>query len=377
MTTLPATLHDVPQALSARSPQQSANPQQRFALIDAVRGIAAIGIASFHIHRYGPLPQAADSVIPSILQYILNNAWVGVQVFFVIAGFVLAYRLRAVHLSTVLCGKFVLRRILRLGLPYWATVVFVALLNVYAIKCLADESLAGQVGWTHLISQFVFCQDILGYGNLSAGMWFVAIDLQFGLLFVVLVGLSQWLSGGGSTGSGRARLAILIAIICPALLAMSFFNLDDDYDEWIQYFFHMPVLGAVAWWTLEGRLPRIAFWAYLGAMLLGLAICWRAELVIAAIAGVALYGAGRMQILDFPVSLAFQQLGKLSYSLFLIHYPISWIVMMVGYRLTGTQPTWAAFWLVASLAASLLAAQLLHVFVESPANRLARLVKTD
>src|ERR1700726_2423878 len=67
---------------------------QRFAFIDALRGIAALGVAAYHIYHYGPLPKAAASVTPKFLDVALRHGWMGVQVFFVISGFVIAYALR-------------------------------------------------------------------------------------------------------------------------------------------------------------------------------------------------------------------------------------------------------------------------------------------
>ena len=37
---------------------------KRFAFVDALRGIAALSVAAYHIDRYGPLPGAASAVVP-------------------------------------------------------------------------------------------------------------------------------------------------------------------------------------------------------------------------------------------------------------------------------------------------------------------------
>src|SRR5260221_5376724 len=72
---------------------------QRFAFIDALRGIAALGVAAYHIYHYGPLPKAAAAVTPKFLDVALHHGWMGVQIFFVISGVVIAYALRSAPIT--------------------------------------------------------------------------------------------------------------------------------------------------------------------------------------------------------------------------------------------------------------------------------------
>src|SRR5438270_7283857 len=98
---------------------------QRFAFIDALRGIAALGVAAYHIYHYGPLPKAAAAVTPKFLDITLRHGWMGVQIFFVISGFVIAYALRSAQITPGFLGNFAFRRSLRLDPPYWFTILFV------------------------------------------------------------------------------------------------------------------------------------------------------------------------------------------------------------------------------------------------------------
>ena len=86
---------------------------RRFAFVDALRGIAAVGVAAYHIDRYGPLPGAAASVVPKFVNSALHHGWVGVQMFFVISGFVIAYTLRGARVTPRYLGNFALRRSLQ------------------------------------------------------------------------------------------------------------------------------------------------------------------------------------------------------------------------------------------------------------------------
>jgi len=68
-------------------------------------------------------------------------------------------------------------------------------------------------------------------------------------------------------------------------------------------------------------------------------------------------------------------LGRISYSLFLVHYPSGWLVTNLGYHITGDHPHAALLWLALAIPASIGAAHVLHVFVETPTSKLAARLK--
>ena len=350
--------------------------QEHFGFIDSLRGLSALGIACYHIYRYSPLRESAEAILPDFFDYLLRHSWIGLQVFLVIAGFVTAYTLRNTKIRQASLGNFCLRRIVRLGGPYWVVVLLVASLNYFVVSLSGDLSLSGRVTWLQLLSQLTFLQDIAGYQNISAGLWFVGIALQWGLAFILLFGAADRVSRSMSLGARGEWIMPLVFFLPPALLALFVFNLDSSMEKWIIYFFHMPVFGALAWWTLERRIPAAAFWAYAAMLLAGVAFYFRIKVVIAVITGVTLYRAGRSQgIYEWLSVRPLHYLGRISYSLFLVHYPSGWLVTNLGYRITGNDPHAAVFWLALAILASIGAAHVLHVFVETPSSELAARLK--
>lgn len=350
--------------------------QEHFGFIDSLRGLSALGIACYHIYRYSPLRESAEAILPDFFDYLLRHSWIGLQVFLVIAGFVTAYTLRNTKIRQASLGNFCLRRIIRLGGPYWVVVLLVACLNYFVVSLSGDLSLSGRVTWVQLLSQLTFLQDIAGYQNISAGLWFVGIALQWSLAFILLFGAADRFSRGMSPGARGEWIMPLVFFLPPALLALFVFNLDSSMEKWIIYFFHMPVFGALAWWTLERRIPAAAFWTYAAMLLAGVAIYFRIKVVIAVITGVTLYRAGRSQgIYEWLSVRPLHYLGRISYSLFLVHYPSGWLVTNLGYRITGNDPHAAVFWLALAILASIGAAHVLHVFVETPSSELAARLK--
>lgn len=359
-------------------------PTSRFAAIDALRGLGAVSIACFHIHSYGPLPAAADDAWPPIVSHLLDHGWMAVQMFFVVAGFVAAYSLRGHTLGPAEIGNFCLRRLLRLGIPYWSVLVIAAALTVVAINGFGDYSFNESITWPQFLAGCAFLQDILGYENLSTGLWFVCIDLQFGLLFPLLLWLVQALRRGRAEGTPADRGALLLVFLPPAALAMFVWAHNPVHEVGVYYFIHLLFFGAVTWWALEGRLPAAAFWSYAALLVAAIGLhqhrgsdhCRTEELAMALGTGVFLFLLGRAHLIgrvgNTPL---LQYLGKISYSLFLIHYPVSWLVWKLGYHLTGTQPTMAAVWLGVALLASIAAADLFYRLVEAPSVRLVQRLK--
>jgi peptidoglycan/LPS O-acetylase OafA/YrhL len=350
---------------------------ERLQFIDALRGIAALAVACYHIHRYGPLHEPASQRIPWPLAAVFEHGWMGVQVFFVISGFVIAYSVLGVPISPRFLGNFALRRSIRLDPPYWATILLV--LALYAVT--QDMGLAENVidppHWRQLASHAFYLQDVLDYGNVSVGFWSLCIEVQFYLLLIVLLGVAQWLHRRLGPASEGLAATSLLAVTGPlALASLVEYRPGGDWNVWILHFFCMFFLGALGCWALTGRIPRGVFWCYVALLLLRLRMDWSLEIAAATLTGVTLYLVGRLgRLADWLSSPPLQYLGKISYSLYLIHYPISWIVVTLGFWLTGDNSAAAIAWLCVALAASIGAAHLLHRYCEAPSIRLARRLK--
>jgi peptidoglycan/LPS O-acetylase OafA/YrhL len=442
----------VPRAVAGGRVAAAGGQPGHFVLLDALRGLGALGIACYHIHRYRPLEIPADHLLPFSIQYVVRHGWISVQVFWVIAGFVAAYSLRQTAVTPVAVGRFTLRRILRLGIPYWTAILAVVAIDLGVRQWLdypAPPSVPSvqqspearraaliedyPVGCRRLAANLAFLQDVLGYDNLSAGTWFVCVDLQLGLLFAVLLGVAQWSSpaaarigdrlisrprkGQTHLSPDRPHPLALTAVFVPlGLLSLLVFHVR-TLDDWIVYYFYMPLLGALAWWAIEGRIPRCVFWIYAAAVAgaatshwlsaihrwhdavhrwqdmvhrlqeldprwPGTALHWPIDLLkdqkplgmtVALAAGVTIYLAGRRGHLGNWLGAGWlQYLGRISYSLFLIHYPASWCVVSFGRYWSGDNPTAAVVWLLLALAASIVAAHFFYEFVEAPSVRLIR-----
>lgn len=98
------------------------------------------------------------------------------QVFFV-GGYVLA---RSMSGRTGIQSGYVwlYRYICRLGIPYLGAVLLVIPAYLVARGWLPEEVVGSPVSLRGLLAHAFFMQDILGYEQLSAGLWFVCISFN-------------------------------------------------------------------------------------------------------------------------------------------------------------------------------------------------------
>ena len=131
-----------------------------------------------------------------------------------------------------------------------------------------------------------------------------------------------------------------------AVASLFFFNFDHRYENWIVYFYSMFFLGSLG--LVDARAPHCRSWAAVGLRPgdPGPAeYVWGVEIAIALWAGMTIYVVGRLgHLTDWLAWRPLQYLGRISYSLYLIHYPVSHVVVWTGHRLTGDAPWPAVGW---------------------------------
>lgn len=334
--------------------------------LDALKALGAQLIVLHHFCAYGPLADALHRLAPALAGWFYDYARMAVQIFLVLGGYLAVQVLKpAMYRDAATLGRTLLRRYLRLALPFVAALVLAVAAAALARAWLAADFIPAAPQWGQALAHALLLHGLVDAEALSAGVWYVAIDLQLYALLALLLWLGQ---RGARPGPALALVAALM------LASLLYFNRDADWDRWGLYFFGSYALGALAWRAARAQQP--ARWLALLAAAGGLALAldWRTRLALAL--GVALLlgllqwrrHAGR----SVPAALAhpLHALGRSSYALFLVHFP----VLMLGnalYARLGLHggPATAAFLLGCWLAAMALAL-LFERRVETPLARL-------
>lgn len=372
---------------SVTTPLNAAAPATRFVFVDGLRGLAALGIALYHIWRYEPpanssLPPTYLTVefVPPIVDWLLLRTWIGVQFLLVVSGFVIAYTLRNTWVTPREAVSFVVRRIVRLLPPYWVTIALVLLLHFACVSWWSWPSpFEESPSVSRVLAHLVFLQDVLGETPLSAGIWTVCIEMQFYVVCVLVWWLTQRLPSRSGSPPPRASTWRLAVVFGPlALMSLVLWNRQDSTEPWVTHFLCSFFLGMVTWWTLDGTVPRTVFVTTIAVVTAHLAWRWKLENALALTAAMSIYIAGRTGHMHDWLNWRWVQfLGRISYSLYLIHYPVSHLVMWLGWRCCSDSPTaaQASLILFLCLTVSVAAGHLLYVLVEAPSGRCSAWLK--
>ena len=346
---------------------------QRMLFLDALRAFASVMILLHHFALYPPLCTHAEPILGSVVQWFHNYARF-TQVFFVVGGYVMACSLSARSWNLAAVGHFLIRRYCRLGIPYLAAIVIAIVACAFARGWVPDDVLGMPPTLPQFVAHLFFLQDFLGYEHLSAGVWFVCINFQMGLIYVAMLFLRDALTRWLGYPAGDARTCVpMIAGWVISVFSLFFFNLHSDWDSWAIYFFPYFFMGIAVHRALQSKRFEAGFWFYIFVVVVAMAFGWRWRLASALIVGLLLFGVGKSGLgACWPKSRLIARMGQVSYSLFLVHFPVLIAVATVWERLGWTSPAYAVVGLFAAFLASAAAAFAFHRYIEIPVAGLLR-----
>ena len=331
-------------------------PANRMPLIDAFKGIASQLIVLHHLSAYGPMPLAAQAVLPGTLGWLYEYARMAVQVFLVIGGFLAARALsdngQALTRSPL---ALIWKRYLRLAIPYLAAIGLAIIGAAIADHWMDDEAIPDRATLAQWLAHAFLLQGLLGYDSLSAGVWYIAIDFQLFALMAILL----WL--------GRVRYLAPALVLLVAISSLFWFNRDADWDNWALYFFGSYGLGAAAWWASSRK--QMSSWLGVIATIAiaALVLDFRLRIALALAVALVLGFSRRSGLLErWPDAKPLAFLGQISYSVFLVHFPICLIANALFANLGFTSPTAAVFGLFLAWTASIAGGTLFYRWIESP-----------
>lgn len=330
----------------------------RFVFVDALRGVAAFAVLCHHLLHNSALQITLWAILPAWFAAFCHYGAYGVQIFFVLSGFVIAHSLRNVELSTSGMGNFMLRRQLRLDPPYW-TVLVLTLVSLAIEMRVPWIDRKPVPGFSDIVRNLFYLQDLTGARSIVGVGWTLCLEVQFYLLFVLLLLVGRWLSKRATraTDVSISLLAVLgiVSILLPRDVLKAWF---------IQWWFYFAS-GALCYYAVINRRYRLPFGGFAAIFLVSAIVQRPLPMLVAWVTVFSLFIAGisgkLTRWLDIPV---LQYLGRISYSLYLVHLLVAVYVLRFGYRITGNNPIAAVFWFVVGGIVSIFAAHLLYLAVE-------------
>ena len=347
----------------ARAPGKS----PRLAFIDALKALSFQLIVLHHLAFYGPMSDHAYLLAPDLIHWLSQDARMAVQVFLVIGGFLAARSLApAGVLLTPHPLVLVQRRYLKLVTPYLAAVLIGIACAAIARELMVHDSIPGRPTLPQVVAHALLLQSILGYEGLSAGLWYIAIDFQ---LFMLLVGM-LWLAPALARGDTGVPTVSALLVVTLALASLFYFNREGDWDIWGVYFFAAYALGIVTYWATHRRQTLGWLLPMVGLVVTALLLDYRPRLALALLVALTI-GLARIYgfLDDWPRSRLIAYLGQISYSVFLVHFPICLLINGIFARLAAADPWVNLTGMFIAWLGSISAGALFYRFVENPAQR--------
>lgn len=340
----------------------------RLPFIDALKAVAFQLIVLHHLAFYGPMSDHAYLLAPTLISWLSQDARMAVQAFLVIAGFLAARSLAPSGTLLVSHEPLLLlwKRYLKLAAPYLAAVLLAIACAALARQLMVHDSVPGLPTLPQVVAHALLLQSVLGYDGLSAGVWYVAIDFQlFALLVTVL-----WLARGLGRGEAGAPVVGAVLVATLALASLYYFNRDGGWDVWGVYFFGAYGLGVMTYWATSRK--RAVTWMFpmVGVVIVALLLDYRPRIAVAlAVALVLALARSGGWLESWPKSRWIAFLGRISYSVFLVHFAICLLIAGLFARFASNDPWVNLVGMSIAWAASIAGGALFHHLVEEPAQR--------
>jgi peptidoglycan/LPS O-acetylase OafA/YrhL len=293
------------------TPVTAKHPQSRLLQLDVLRGIAAVLVLLFHYTtRFDQLYGHS----PPILSFYLGQR--GVDLFFVISGFVVFMTIERTQRGL----DFIVSRFSRLYPAYWTAV----LITFAAVRLVG---LPGrEVSIRVALANLSMLSAYLRTPYVDSVYWTLSLELSFYAIILVLY---------------ESGMLERIELVCAAWLSLTFavafagarWHLTPPYfvellivSDYAQLF----VGGVIAYRIWNRGLCSARAVILLGAILVQCYIQGATAGVIAAVSIAAVFAAAQNRLQTLQIApLIF--LGNISYSLYLIHQNVGYVVIRAGY----------------------------------------------
>ena len=279
----------------------------------------------------------------------------GVEVFFVISGFVIPYSMtRGGYCFPRHVGPYLLKRFIRLEPPYLVAIAITFALWYASSKVPGFRGTPMQIDMQQLFYHLGYLAAFFDYPWVIPVFWSLAIEFQFYFVLAFLFPLLM-------SKSATMRLAALAIFMALGLLIPSKIG--------VFSYASLFAMGIVTLWKHEAMVSDVTYYVLLAVIAVAGAqfFPWSIMLVT--------FGTSlAIAHLDLPATPVFTRLGAISYSLYLMHVPIGGRVVNLGSRYAEGVVAECVV-LAMALATSVAAAYVMFRYVERPAQRLSSRVR--
>ena len=313
--------------------------------IDFLRGAASLSVCMFHLVRGNP--SFLENSHLTFFKYF-SYGWLGVQVFFIISGFIICYSL-PVNYKLNNFSTFLKKRLVRVEPSYLISILLT--LTVAYIAALVTHNTVS-VSYKNLLYHLGYLNNFTTNTYINNVYWTLGIEFQFYILIGLLFPLFN-------------KSVCVFMLIIIGLLALSYIRISNTS----LIFEHLPLfcIGILIYFILyDDKYPK-------PVLLLLSAITLMAMLSNIVVFVISLITISII-IIPFPKNKVFSFFSAISYPLYLVHIPIGGRVINLSLRFAKTdfQKDVA---IITALLISIIAAYLFHIVIEKPTISWSKKIK--
>ncbi len=351
----------------------------RFHYIDALRGLAAVGVVFYHLIFHTVLGKSVyQELLPGPLSHCFYLGRFGVEIFFVLSGFVIAHSLRHSALGWPDLWNFAFRRQLRLDPPYWTMLALTVLLGVLLPGVVFDAARPAISGRDVLLNMFYLQLFSKSTFPIVEVAWTLCLEIQFYLVFIALLFVGRKQSRA-NPDLCFSRWSVALIFVSGALSLL--LRLVANRPAWFISHWHYFALGALIYLHWQGLISRRYLYGFLALFLVIALLCPVHSMTSSFEMGGMLTGlatALSIHLLGARERLGWggqfrvvQYFGRLSYSLYITHFLVLAVVTHWGLGFVGRNVAGVLLWGALALALAVGFSQLLYWAVEKPSMKAA------
>jgi peptidoglycan/LPS O-acetylase OafA/YrhL len=318
-------------------------------VLDSLRAIAALSVCLFHF-VCGPVNFITDK---DTLHFFSFGAY-GVQLFFVISGFIIPWSVYHNAYKIKHYGKFLLKRFLRLEPPYVFSMLLVIALY-FLRRFYTDVPDSRMFSFNQILLHFGYLIPFFheSYKWLNDAYWTLAIEFQFylfmGLFYFVIV----------------HKKAVFRVLSYAFALSLSFIGTHKFLLYWLPVF----LLGNMLFLYLSGIIKKPEFYIVSSLVMIFIGVFYSPPVffssLIPTLAILYLYNFSN-PLLDW--------LGKISYSIYLTHSIVGSATINVMLRFAHS-PLMKVGIILAGIAVTITFSYMVYLFIEKPSKKLSSKIR--
>ncbi|GAA4460257.1 acyltransferase family protein [Phytohabitans houttuyneae] len=329
----------------------------RLYVLDLLRFAAAMAIVGYHFIPTHPEVWSGDSSAFEVVADPLQYAWLGVEAFFVISGFVICMSSWGRSLS-----RFFVSRVSRLMPAYMCAVLLTA--AAVSLEPLARE----RPQPSHVLINLTMLQQFLNVPPVDSVYWTLFVELKFYLLFAIVVYFGV-----------TYRRVVLFCLVWTVVALFAMYTGSGFLRAVVEPSYAPLFVAGITLYLIHRFGPDLLLWGMLAASVAISMVCLAQRDAVRQ--GAASYPASVAVMLAFFAVMVAVALGgfswlrwrgmvtvgALTYPVYLLHHEIG---LRAIARLAGRMPPWVL--LAAVVAGVLLASHAVHRLVERPLARALR-----